>query len=233
MRSVLLLILITPLLLHSPSFAQEGDTPKPTSTPTPTSTSDPLPSLDELLGLEDAPADSTQSTTQPTTHQAELDAILSPKQAGQAFTQAVGLMEQVARRLDQHHDLSLETQRLQQDILTKLDQVIASAQKGNSKGSSSSSSSQSQGSNQQQPDQQQAQAEGQPGNQPGDPAGESMPAPGSQADPNAPVAPDGVTWGSLPERIRQALSQGFSDQYSELYRKATEEYYKALAEDDQ
>ena len=227
MRSILILIIV-PLLFLSPCLAQEDQSLQPS----PPSTSDPLPSLDELLGLEDTSSDSTQSTQQ-STHQSELDAVLSPKQAGEAFTQAVGLMEQVANRLNQHHDLSLETQRLQQDILTKLDQVIASAQKGNSKGSSSSSSSQSQGSSQQQPDQQQAQAEGQPGNQPGDPAGESMPAPGSQADPNAPVAPDGVTWGSLPERIRQALSQGFSDQYSELYRKATEEYYKALAEDDQ
>ncbi|PCJ51468.1 MAG: hypothetical protein COA73_17310 [Candidatus Hydrogenedentota bacterium] len=58
-----------------------------------------------------------------------------------------------------------------------------------------------------------------------------MPGGNSNAQPGDEVMPDGVSWGSLPKRIRDALSQGITDQYSELYRSITEQYYKSLAED--
>ena len=40
-------------------------------------------------------------------------------------------------------------------------------------------------------------------------------------------------WGNLPDRLRDALSQGLDEPYSQLYRSLTERYYKALAEDDE
>ena len=200
---------------------------------------DPLPTLDELLGLEtEQPAnpDGSPTTENPNIEDPnaaaldkELDAVLTPQQAGEAFTQAVQLMDQVAGRISDNNDLSIATQRLQEDILAKLDQVIEAANENNSNNSSSSSSSSQSSSEQQdQPDQQQPQqGEGDqqnPSNQSGE---ESMPGGASAANP-----PDGVSWGALPSRIRDALSQGISDKYSELYRTLTEQYYKSLAEDE-
>ena len=196
---------------------------------------DPLPTLDELLGLETGQANDTDSSpTIEDPNTAALDAALTPQQAGEAFTQAVKLMDQVASRITDHNDLSIATQRLQEDILAKLDQVIEAANSNDSNSSSSSSSSsQSTSEQQDQPNQQQPQ-DGQGDQQnPSDQSGEeAMPGGSSVANPGDEVAPDGVSWGALPTRIRDALSQGISDKYSELYRTITEQYYKSLAEDE-
>ncbi len=219
-QTQLIFITIISCLIAAPLFAEDPDQSKQKN---------PLPTLDELLGLDDSGNQPSSTSVQ----QTDLDRVLSPAQAGKAFDQAVGIMEQVATRLSEHSDLSLETQRLQQDILTMLDQVIESANKGNSKGSGSSSKSQS--ANQEQPNQQsqQTNSNGKAGNSPSNQSGEAMPGAASDAQPNTQTTPDGVSWGELPQRIREALSQGIADKYSELYRKATEEYYKALAEDAQ
>lgn len=191
------------------------------------SNGDPLPSLDELLGLEESQPNAADPNEE------ALKQILSPKEAGEALGQAVNLMNQVAARIESGNDLSIATQRLQEDILRKLDQVIESAknnQQGQGSGASSSQSSSS--SSQQQPNQQQQDGQGQQG-QPGSESGEpSVPGGTSTANPGDGLAPDGVAWGALPQRIRDALSQGISDRYSELYRSITEEYYRSLAEDE-
>ncbi len=204
----------------------------PDEEPAPEKTSGPLPSLDELLGLDDA-SDKEGQDAVVDPNEAALDAVLSPRQAGEAFSQAVGLMNQVAQRIGEGHDLSITTQRLQEDILRKLDRVIASAKNNSQGGGGSSSSSAAGRTSEQQPDQrQQSQQEGDqngPSTEPGDapmPAGTSTPRPGEEA------APSGVGWGSLPARVRDALSQGISDEYSQLYRSITERYYKALAEEE-
>ncbi len=192
---------------------------------------DPLPTLDELLGLDSDGHAKEQVVID--ANDAALDQVLDPKQAEKAFTRAVNMMDQVSLRISEHNDLSLPTQRLQEDILTMLDQVIEAASNDNAGGGGSSSSQSQSSSNQQQPDQQQqSQQPGEgsdPSNQPGD---SSMPGGSSDAQPGDEIAPDGVRWGSLPERIRDALSQGIADQYSELYRAITEQYYKSLAEDE-
>lgn len=207
---------LTPAVFAQPAEQPEAE-PKPT---------EPLPSLDELLGLEEE-----QKGTDP--NDDALQEALSPREAGEALGQAVNLMDRVAQRIGSDRDVSISTQRLQEDILRKLDQVIASAQSNQQGGSGSSSSAQSSSSNQQQPNQQQqsegSQAQGSPGSESGQ---ESMPGGSSAASPGDAPAPDGVSWGALPQRIRDALSQGFSDRYSELYRSLTEEYYRALAEDE-
>ena len=195
----------------------------------PTPKSDPLPTLDELLGLDDQ----GNSTAPPIdANDAELDRVLSAQQAGKAFAQAVTLMDQVATRISDHNDLSISTQRLQEDILTMLDQVIESAQSNDSSNGSPSSSSSSSSSNQDQPDQQQGSQQQSEGSQPSPESGDSpMPGGSSNAQPGDEIAPDGVRWGALPKRIRDALSQGITDQYSELYHSITEHYYRSLSED--
>lgn len=201
-------------------FAREPVAPDPIES---------LPSLDELLGLED---DSSGEQPIVDPNQAELDRVLSPQQAGEAFSQAVELMNQVSSRIAQSQDLSIATQRLQEDILRKLDQVIESANENESENNGSSSSSSQSDSSQSQPNQQQNQDGQSETGEPSDSSGEaSMPGGTRNAQPGDEIAPDGVGWGALPARFREALSQGIADQYSELYRSITEAYYKSLAED--
>ena len=223
-KNILIGLGVCMLLGGNGAFADPGSVTDPKD-------NEPLPTLDELLGLESIDQDNKQAGEVVDANDAALEQVLSPKQAGEAFSQAVSLMDQVSSRIGEHNDLSITTQRLQQDILTKLDQVIESAQKNDSNNGGSSSSSSSSSSNENQPDQQQSQQPGE-GSEPGGESGESpMPGGNSNAQPGDEVMPDGVSWGSLPKRIRDALSQGITDQYSELYRSITEQYYKSLAED--
>lgn len=186
---------------------------------------EPLPTLDELLGITDQP----EQAPEPATNE-ELNRVLSEQEAGEEFQQAVTLMDRVAARLGNENNLGIDTQRMQEEILRKLEKVIESAQQNQS--SSSSSSSNSQQSPQNQPDQQQGQEQGKPdpsgqGDKPSTPPGLQE---GELAD--AP-APEGAGWGNLPERVREALTQGLNDTYSELYRKLTEDYFRSLAEDEE
>ena len=180
-----------------------------------------VPSLDELLGLPET--EQTEDTTQ-------IDEALSAQQAGEAFAQAVGLMDGVADRIGTNNDTGLTTQRMQEEIIRKLEQVIESAQQnqGSSSGGSSSSSSSSQ---QQQPNQQSQQINS-PQNGAGEPSDGSSPPGSNDAESNN-LSGAHAKWGHLPERLRDALSQGLDEPYSQLYRRITEQYYKTLAEDDE
>ncbi len=186
---------------------------------------DPLPTLDELLGLVEKGTD--PDAEQPVKINKELDQALSEHQAGEAFAQAVSMMDQAANQIGEETGLSLDTQRLQQSIIDKLDAVIESANENqNSSGGQSSSPP---GAQQQQPDQPQSQQQSDEssnsGDDPSTPPGLSE---GQLADAPAMGA---AGWGNLPDRVRKALTQGLNDTYSELYRKLTEEYYRALAEE--
>ena len=189
---------------------------------------DPL-DLDDLLRLpgSDDPVDRADPEAgEPET---ELDRQLTGRQAQEALIQAVQEMGEVADRLEQLRDAGIVTQRLQQEIITKLDVLIESAENQQS-GSSSSSNSQSQQQGQQQPGQQQSQQnqaqQGQSGT-----SGESMP-PGRQGEQlNQNLDLSVAEWGNLPERLRQSLIQGQSDYFSDLSRRWTESYYRRLAEE--
>jgi TolA-binding protein len=182
---------------------------------------DRVPTLDELLGLEEI--NETPDTT-------KLDEALSPKQAGEAFTQAVGLMGQAADRIDESQDAGITTQRMQEEIIRKLEQIIESAQQ-NQNSSSNSSSSGSSSQQQQQPNQQ-TQQQDSPNSGDGEPSDSSMPS--GSTDVGANDLSNGVArWGNLPDRLRDALSQGLDEPYSQLYRTLTERYYKALAEEEE
>jgi hypothetical protein len=186
--------------------------------PAPAQAEPTLPSLDELLGL-----DAADEGLDP--NQRALDRKLNAEEAGERFQQAVGLMGDAAARIGAR-DLGVQTQRLQEEILRNLDQVIESAKQNQGGGSGSSSSSSSQQS-QQQPSQSTQRQAGSPGSE----SDSEQMAPGLTGVEMAPgVAPDGVTWGNLPERDREAVTQGVSDRYSALYRRMTELYYRKLAE---
>lgn len=179
-----------------------------------------VPSLDELLGLEEA-QDSVDTSG--------IDQALSPQEAGEAFTQAVGLMSTVADRIGSSSDAGITTQRMQEDILRKLDQIIESAE--DNQNSSSGGSSSSSSSNQQQPNQQQQQSESSSSSS-GEPTDGGTPPGSTEAGSNN-LQGAAARWGNLPDRLRDALSQGLDEPYSRLYRSLTERYYKQLAEDEE
>lgn len=191
---------------------------------------DPLPSLDDLLGLEeqpDRPADA--EAIDPV--EADLDRELgSDGTIADNFVAAVDLMRESAERLGTSQDTGAVTQRIQSDVLRRLDQLIEQAkqQAGQSSPSSSSPSQSQQG---QQPDQRSQQQEqrqptGQESTSTQPPAGQSA----QSAQPGQSTA-NAAAWGALPARLRDALLQGSNEGYSSLYRAMTEAYYRRLAEE--
>lgn len=198
------------------------------STPARDQTADPLPSLDDLLGTGGEGTSAEGEAELPgETGGEDLDRLLSGREIADEFRAAVDLMDRSAQRLGSAKDTGVRTQRMQEDILRKLDKLIADAEsRAQQSSSSSSSSSQSQRQAQSQPNQQSQQQAGQ-----GDNRGEAEP-PGLRTGALRPEeAADLAAWGSLPARVREALVQGSSDQFSATYRKLTEAYYRMLAEE--
>ncbi len=187
---------------------------------------EPLPTLDELLGIEEAKKPEHETKTDAA--DAELVRQLAEsKPIADEFLEAVGLMRESAGRLSGQADTGIVTQRLQEDILRRLDELINRAGEQSSS-SSSSQSQQQQQQNQQQPNQQRReesqQSQSEPNDQQDGPAGQD-------AQLGAQAVLDGARWGNLPDRLREALLQGSSDSYSSLYKTMTEAYYRRLAEE--
>lgn len=197
------------------------------------------PTLDELLGLPDAtprpdasaaPADAPRSTSQN-----NLDRHLSPDQPEQdPFKIAIELMDESAKRLaPASADAGLDTQRLQEEAILRLDQLIAQAKKQKSKPKPKPNQQQQQQQQQNQNQQQDASSQRQQQPQPSSQSAQDTqtgPA-GQQPQTRTPPAGAGAAWGSLPDHVRDALLQGSSDRFSSAYRGLTEEYYKRLAQD--
>lgn len=187
-----------------------------------------LPSLDDMLGIEteERPDDVDEDLP----HRSALERALSDAEVSDVFLQAVTEMRDVADLLDAER-AGAQAQRLQQDILLKLDQLIEQAkqqqQQQSSSSSSSSSSSQSPTKNQQRA-QQQAQQRSQ--SQSSDSSDASPP--GRRDGPlNDMLEGSSAAWGALPQRVREALMQGSSDRFSSLYESLTESYFRRLAEE--
>jgi hypothetical protein len=188
-----------------------------------------LPDLDELLGLpgRDRPArEGEELPDAPDAARQELEQRLTGAQIAEQYRQAVELMGRTAERLQSARDTSLPTQRLQEEIIRKLDMLIDAAEQSQSqpRGRPSPDQPQQPGQQQQRPEEGR-QAAGEPGE------GDPMP-PGREEGPLRAVgAGSGAQWGALPERVREALRQGESGSFSSLYRSLTEAYYRRLAEE--
>ena len=209
--------------LASAAFAQSGAT-DPVDSPPPVDAAAALPSLDDLLGIEtqERPTDVDEDLP----HQSALERALSDEQVSDAFRQAIAEMRDVADLL-QGRDPGARAQRLQEEILLKLDQLIEQSrqQQQQSSSSSSSSSRQNPTQNQQRAQQQAQQAAS------GENVSENTPPGGRSGDLNAMVEGSSAAWGALPQRVRDALLQGGSDRFSSLYESLTESYYRRLAEE--
>jgi len=184
------------------------------------------PTLDELLEIDPGVAD-------PAPDEDAGDAaekVLDPEESMRMFQGVVTDMEQASMRLSDRKDPGLKTQRIQEDIMKKLDQVIASAKKQQGGGGSSSP-------DQQQQQQQQGSSQNQQQSQQADASQASNPNQGNPTRGSVTgVAPDeGVDvlkdrWGDLPPRLRDELIQGLNEWVSPVYREMTEAYYRRLAE---
>ncbi len=188
-------------------------------------------SLDELLGLEkdkkdggDAkPIDQKEVTKPP--QDAALERALKPGEERDDFKQAVDMMKETSDRMVSSKDVGLDTQRLQEQVLRKLDKMIDDAQKNQGKKSKQKPQDQQQDQQQQQ---QQQSSQSKPSSQTGKEAkGGDVAQQNAQANTVAGGAE--AAWGGLPPHVRDALMQGLSDRFSTSYQRLTEEYYKRLA----
>ncbi len=187
---------------------------------------DPLPSLDELLGLPkgERPTDGAGDDSNDPTRD-ELDRKLAPAEAAAEFEQTVALMKQAAQRLGQSRDAGVATQRLQDDIIRRLDQIISAAEKNQQQSQSKSKKPQEQQKQQSQQQRQQSQANK------GDNRAQVDPPARQDGSLSPPKPAASAAWGNLPEHVRESLMQGLGDRFSSLYQSLTESYYKRLAEE--
>ncbi len=187
---------------------------------------DPLPSLDELLGLPEGekPVEGAGEESKDLTRD-ELDRKLAPAEAAAEFEQTVELMRQAAGRLGESRDAGVATQRLQDDIVRRLDQIISAAERNQQQSQSKSKQQKQQQKQQSQQQKQQSQTNKGENKSPVDP-------PARQDGTLAPPKPAAsAAWGNLPEHVRESLMQGLGDRFSSLYQSMTESYYKRLAEE--
>ncbi|USN98381.1 MAG: hypothetical protein H6810_09390 [Phycisphaeraceae bacterium] len=205
----------------SATLAQDAPANQPTTQST-EKNADPLPSLDDMLGIDD------QAAAGDTQHERELERKLTAQEAAEALTQALQLMDDSALRLAGPEGGDLVTQRLQEDIIRKLDTIIESAKQNQGQSGSSSASSQAQQGQQNQPAQQRS--GGQQANNRGENTGQTNAPPPQDAALSPQTLMDSAAWGALPDRLRDALQQGMSESFSSAYRRLTESYYKRLAE---
>ena len=224
-------LLASAMLVCAVHGAPETRPAEPPPAPKPAKPAEPLPDLDSLLGTkpEKKPDPAKPAPDKPgstDTTRKELDRQLSLKEQADEFAKAVALMDETADRVEKEKDIGLDTQRLQEDILTRLDRLIKAAKNNQSK--QQQQQQQSDGKDQKNENMRQ-QSQAQKASQK---AGENADGPArqeGQLGSPPPAAP--AAWGDLPAHVRDSLMQGFSDRFSSMYQTLTETYYRKLAEE--
>ncbi|HBS28860.1 MAG TPA: hypothetical protein DEB06_05295 [Phycisphaerales bacterium] len=224
-------------IAQAPEKKPDAPATAPASVPAPKG--DPLGDLDDLLGLPKAGAVKPagdgaplpEGEAAPDRDTLELERRLTAQEVTDRFRKAVEQMGESADRLAKARDAGLVTQRLQEEILKNLDILIKEAESDSSSSSSSSSSSPGQSKGKpNQPAQPRAQGEQSQAGQ-GENQGEANPPPFEAGPLAGRLDLRTAAWGSLPQRVRDALLQGSGDSFSSLYKSLTEEYYRKLAEE--
>ncbi len=199
------------MLLMLAVFALGADTPPPT--------------LDELLDI--APPEPIMPLMRPQVD----DSPAAPRQQ-QPMQAVIEQMRSASQRLGRERDTGLATQRLQQAILNRIDQMIKAAQQSQQSGNPSESSD---GRKQDQGNQGNAQQQKSAGQRDSTQASRGDASAGSPREGevnNDPLHQRRVEWGNLPPRVRDELLQGSAERFSPIYRVLTEEYYRRLAEEN-
>ncbi len=195
------------------------------------------PSLDELLGIEgeeDAAEASGADDVAERENREELERRLSGKTISNAFEEALAGMAVAADQLSERFDTGLGTQRVQEKILARLAHLIDEAHKQQSKGGGGAVNTSAQappspgdpGPSQASGSQQSQRADGDASN-----TQEGDPPPMQQGDLDTVLEEGRTEWGNLPQRFRDMLLQGRREEFSSLYRRLTNEYYRRLAEE--
>ena len=192
------------------------------------------PSLDDLLGLDEDEDDRDAAEAARRDAKDALDRELAGKQITDALELALRKMTLSADLLEEKLDPGLGTQRVQEEILAKLDELIDQASQQQQMMNSQSSSSRRRESRQQQqqPQQPQRQQSDQQRNPNAKESRATDPPPRRDGDINKIIDENRSEWGRLPPRVREALLQGRNGVMSSLYRDLTEAYYTRLAEED-
>ncbi|MDZ4755554.1 MAG: hypothetical protein SGJ11_13790 [Phycisphaerae bacterium] len=209
-------------------------------------------SLDELLGLPGArPAvPDAAPVDDPTLRQAEerLERRLDGAALETLLQQALAGMQTSADQLRERTDTGLLTQRVQADVVAKLDLLIEEAKKqckggsckGGGKGSGQANAQPKPGSGQKpgdkdapngQPGESKSKGDGmqtKAGNEPG--VGDG-PSPVDPDDEQTLLDESQSEWGMLPARVRDVIRQGSRERIAAMYQRLTEEYYRRMAED--
>lgn len=225
------MLAIWSLVIASASFADA-----------PPSAASPGATLDELLQIPGpAPSRPAAPAGGDTGLTDKVEEALSAREAQDAFAQAVREMRVVSERLGGGLDPGIDTQRMQEAILAKLDQVIDAAQQQQKQQQQSGQSSGQ--ASAQPPDQGSDQNQGQSGAQQtggeaqaqtgaaGNRGGVKNPQDPGQAEAAGPIAENRQEWGNLPARLREQLLQGLEERFSPVYQDLTEAYYRRLAEE--
>lgn len=201
-----------------------------------------LPSLDEALGLKKPGG----APVAPSRDEAALTEHLSPEEVRDEISQAVKLMGDAASRVADGKDVGVETQRLQEEILQKLNKLLDEAkrqeQEKQKQQQQQQQGQQNQQNQQNQSQQQQQQSGKQNQQQKQDQASQQQQQKGGNGSGNKeglkeekgdlrPTLSSGAAWGNLPPHVREQLMQGFGDSFSSMYKRMTEAYYKRLAEE--
>ncbi len=220
-----------------PDKADDAAAPETSESTEPETEQKALPDLDELLGLEggrseedDAGASDVLDALDP--NKAELDRALENEDLSEAFVHAVKQMGDAANLLELGSDPGLQTQRVQDEIVRRLEILIEKAEQSSQSSSSSQSSTQQQQQQQSPPSQQQPDRPDPNTDSRSGESNETATPPGGREGPLANRLDTAqAAWGSLPDRVRQVLLEGVSDQFSSMYKRMTEDYYRRLAEE--
>ena len=220
-----------------------------------TSTTPPTKTLDELLGIAGSGGEKAAQAQQ----KERLEQGLQESSLQDLADAAMADMKLAQQLFDKDRDLGMGTQRVQAQALSRLDALIEAAVKfeksptGKSKPSKSKKDSSESGSSKK-PGGDETKDEANAGNKdksdttknadgtsketaqrnnnstPGDEINppEFMDA---QALGESEIDESRTEWGHLPKRIREIMSQSRRDRISALYQKATEAYYRRMAEE--
>jgi hypothetical protein len=209
------------------------------------------PSLDDALGIEPE-----SRTAPPAEDGSGLERSLKGAKPRDILASAIDDMRRSATLLDSK-DSGLPTQRAQESVVRKLDELIATAQRmqqqqqqqqqqGGQPGQQQQRKKQQGGKQDERQGQQEPREQGQErGGRPSQQGGAEGRDRRPDGDANAQEPPDAVDpsgngmqfdesraeWGRLPPRVRDAVRQGLRDPMSAAYRRLTQEYYKRLAEE--
>ena len=192
------------------------------------------PSLDELLDIQPKDREDVPGSGDPQAEGVPIDPAVQRKLSGQAaadaFRRAVAEMDEVSTRLSADQDPGLDTQRIQDSIVQKLDMVIAAAKK---KSQSSTQDGEPQDPSNQDTGSEANAAKAQDGAASSGQASGGNPSGSLAADAQANAMRETRRqWGNLPPRVRSELLQGLREHVSPVYKTLTEAYYQTLAEQE-